>query len=672
MDMKEHIYADDPKVGHPDVRTALAGVNYFFLGNGLIHAAVQIAPRGEGTPLGLLVMHPELFGPKRAALTCHQTNGLRGTMVRLRVGDSVCRPKGADVEATWEEIDGVPTVRVSWQTGTHRVVERFFCPNRTTPRICRTITVERSAASEDDVSLLLGESDTDGRTLGPSVDSSASATLIYRIVRDDGQPIVLSRWEQEATPAEEAVEYWGGLNSCTTGDAALDHLFDTARRQLPTAIDASGRMDGSIWQYNLEWVRDQAHVAEALVRLGDYELARTMLARLLDEFVSEDGDVIDSGRHREPIEVELDQNGELLTALRTYIDWSGDLELVRARWTKVEALVAFPLKECFRHEESGLLHNAREYWERHAGHGIQDGCELMHQFFVAMGLENAVYLSDVSGNDPSRGKWSSAAAALRYAFLENPKYRLVENGHFIKRRGLDGLWQEAIRRSEECILPPEIPLMEAGPRYLDPDTSSVLPIVYSFIDPSSELAKNTIAQMDELWNQRWDTGGYGRYNADSEADSPGAWPFASLFVARACVEAGDDANVWRILRWLAAAPGNVAGSWFEFFGDRIAPPYAQVGIVPWTWAEMISLYVHHLLGVRPDLQGVTLRPHLLDGLERMDASVRVHGRQVKLQVMTAASHADRGALIGERRIEWTDRGVRLPLPESDVEVTVFC
>ena len=34
-------------------------------------------------------------------------------------------------------------------------------------------------------------------------------------------------------------------------------------------------MDGSIWQYNLEWVRDQAHVVEGLVRLGDHAKART-------------------------------------------------------------------------------------------------------------------------------------------------------------------------------------------------------------------------------------------------------------------------------------------------------------------------------------------------------------------------------------------------------------
>jgi len=51
IDVQEHFYDDDPKKGHPDVRTRLKDVSYFFLGNELIQAAVQIAPSGEGPPL---------------------------------------------------------------------------------------------------------------------------------------------------------------------------------------------------------------------------------------------------------------------------------------------------------------------------------------------------------------------------------------------------------------------------------------------------------------------------------------------------------------------------------------------------------------------------------------------------------------------------------------------
>ena len=673
MDMKEHIYTDDPKIGPPDVRTSLADVDYFFIGNGFIQAAVQVCRSGEATPLGLLIMDPERFGPKREALTCDPSVGLENTVVEVCLGEKVHVPTAAGVDARWTTVNGAPAVRATWPVGSAAVVESFYCLDRSKRQVIRRLDIQLPPGSTGKVILRTKLTDSDHELpLDPSADGPATVFLIYEIAGDNDEWVVSAEWKQNGSPDAEATAYWNGLNRCTTGDSDLDSLFATSRYQLPTAVDAAGRMDASIWQYNLEWVRDEVHVAEALIRLGDYGLARTMLARLLDEFVSPDGAVIDSGRHRPPEEIELDQNGELLTALRTYVDWTGDLDLVRSRWSIVEALVSFPLRDQFRHEASGLLHNQREFWERHGGHGILDGCELMHQFFVAMGLENAVYLSEATGCVADREAWRTAASNLRHAFLENPEYSLIENGHFIKRRGLDGVWQQTITPSAECILPPEIPLMEAGPRPLEPDTSSVLPIVYSFIDPGSELAASTLTQMEELWNQRWESGGYGRYNAGSEADSAGAWPFASLHIARACVETGDDAKVWRVLRWLASAPGGIAGTWFEFDGPRIAPPYAQVGVTPWTWAEMVSLYVHHLLGVRPDLQGITVRPYLLDGLDRMDASVQVQGHRLELKIRRAASETERGAQVGAERFEWQDNGVRLPPPESDVDVMILC
>jgi hypothetical protein len=53
IDFEEHFYDDDPSLGHPDVQTRLMENNYFFLGNGMIQAAVQICGSGEGTPVGL-------------------------------------------------------------------------------------------------------------------------------------------------------------------------------------------------------------------------------------------------------------------------------------------------------------------------------------------------------------------------------------------------------------------------------------------------------------------------------------------------------------------------------------------------------------------------------------------------------------------------------------------
>jgi hypothetical protein len=69
IEASEHFYHDDPNHGPPDVATRLRSVNYFFLGNGLIQAALQHAPEGDGTLAGLLVMNPDRLRQKRAALT---------------------------------------------------------------------------------------------------------------------------------------------------------------------------------------------------------------------------------------------------------------------------------------------------------------------------------------------------------------------------------------------------------------------------------------------------------------------------------------------------------------------------------------------------------------------------------------------------------------------------
>ncbi len=673
MDTSEHVYGDDPAEGHPDVRTRLAETDYYFLGNGHVLAAVQHCRSGEGTPLGLLVLHPEIFGPKRASLTCDPATGLEGTRVGVRVGEATWFPTSAGTRVEWDGRSRTPTVRALWQGGAARIEERFACVHPTLPRVVRELTVSFAEPPTGPVALLPGNA---SEGPGPLVldfagTASATACLVHEARRVDGAFEAVTRWGGE--PGTVAgVAYWQTLATFSSSDEGLNHLFAAARRQLPVAVDHRGRMDGSIWQYNLEWVRDQSHVAEALVRLGDAAKARTMLARLLDELVSPEGDTVDSGRRRSPAEVELDQNGELLAALATYVDWTGDLDLVEARWERVRAVAAFPLQDRFRHAESGLLHNQREYWERHGAHGIEDGFELTSQLFVAQGLQGAARLADALGHDEDRDRWREAAAALRHAMLDDPRWRLVEEGHLVKRRGVDGAWQRTVRMEPDPNLPAGVPLLAPGDHFLDPDTESVLPIVHGMVAADSGLARSTLARVEELWNQAWDDGGYGRYHVTGEPDSPGAWPFASLFVARAWAEARDDAKVWRILRWLADTRGGRSGAWFENHGPRLAPPFPQVGIVPWTWAELASLVIHHLLGVRPDDAGVTLRPWLLAGLTAMRARLRVGEHRLDLTVRRAASPADREATVDGRAVPWEDGGIRIPRPRADLSADLSC
>jgi GH15 family glucan-1,4-alpha-glucosidase len=413
---------------------------------------------------------------------------------------------------------------------------------------------------------------------------------------------------------------------------------------LPTAVSRIGCVDGSIWQYNHEWLRDQSVVALALTMLGATGPAKTMLTRLLDKFVTPEGDTLDSSVKRNPAEVELDQNGYLLCTLKDYALWTGDLDLIRAKWAKVTAVAEFPLQPIFRHQESGLLQNCREFWERHAIHGIQPGMELSYQLWVSEGLAAAAVLARLTGHSQQAVRWDAESARLRRAMLSDRRFKMHDRRGFIKRRAPDGRVQETVTASRTCGLPDKVPLMSPGPHRLNPDASAVLPIVFGTVAADSAVARRTFRSIEQLWNQAGNGGGYGRYHVTSEPDSPGGWPFASLFVARAAVEARDDAKVWRILRWLDTVPGAKAGTWFEFYGERIAPPLPQVGIVVWNWAELVVLYVRHILGIQPGEDGVSVQPRLLAGLSAADATITIRGRRRRLRV-TKKGRSGRVAVV---------------------------
>lgn len=636
IEASEHFYHDDPNVGPPDVRTRLRDVEYFFLGNGLIQAAVQWAPAGEGTPVGLLVMNPDRLRKKREALTMDAELGLGPTQIVVEAADRRRVAAAANVAAAWDDAAVVPTVSVRWRAPGLRVEEQFSCPTWNTPVLCREVTLHNPGGKRLACVVTTG--------FGPhllqralTLPARGRRTLRIGYTLQAARDRVSVAWLPRAPVDAECRRFWHGLARVRLGDARLDHFFRASCRQLPVTVSRRGCMDGSIWQYNLEWMRDQAMVALAFTLIGATAPATTVFDRLLRKFVTPDGDTLDSSEKRNPAEVELDQNGLLLMTLRDHVNWTGDLTLVRRHWRKIKAVAEYPLQAVFRHPASGLLCNTREFWERHAGHGIEPGMEQIYQTCVVLGLQAGAELARLTGHEAEAQRWDTESRRLKTALLEDPKFRLHDERGFIKRRAPDGRVQETINPLAAAQLPAGVPLGAAGAHHLNPDTSNVLPIAFGLIQPRSDLARRTLKTVETLWNQDWKNGGYGRYHVTSEPDSPGGWPFASLFVARAAAEAGQDAKVWRVLRWLDTLPGAQAGTWFEFYGRRLAPPFPQVGIVVWNWAELVVLYVHHLLGVRPGINGLDIRPHLPKGLKRADAELRVRGRKLRLSIRVGTS-----------------------------------
>ena len=131
IDVKEHIYEDDPQIGHTDVRTVLKDVSYFFLGNGLIQAVVQFSPQCEGTPLGLMIMNPDLFCKKRDTLTFHADTGLENTRITLE-DESYRIPAESspkNLHVSWVPGAEIPQVLAKWEEDDLEISELFYCPS---------------------------------------------------------------------------------------------------------------------------------------------------------------------------------------------------------------------------------------------------------------------------------------------------------------------------------------------------------------------------------------------------------------------------------------------------------------------------------------------------------------------------------------------------------------
>jgi hypothetical protein len=664
MEVKEHFYSDNPSRAPVDGRTTIPGVEYFFLGNGLIQAAVQISRAGGATPAGLLVMDPERLGPKRRALTFDPVSGIGSTRISIIENGHVHRPRPRSLKARWVPGRNFPLVEVVWRSGPFRVVENFYCPDLETPRLLRSVAVAHLDAGETRVRVRTGVKKRFAEKALTFRGRGIQRTLFqYRLHRRTARGASV-----RVTPAKRAADVpeklgdWQGAAVCRLPEPALERFFSAAKFGLRAAVSSAGRLDGGIWQYNLEWVRDQAFIAAALAMSGQFEPARVILDRLLREFVSREGATVDSSRLRSWEECEFDQNGVLLFALENYVNWTGDTSLLRRHRAKITRAADFPLREVFLHRKSGLLSNRREFWERHAAYGIRDGMELAHQLFVSMGLVSAARLSRRMGDARKAASWDEAASRLKKVMLRPGRFSFVRHGRLVKRLDTDGRVQAEIRPPAGSRLPVEAPLFEGGRHLLNPDTSAALPIAWEFIDPAGTVARRTLLSLETLWNQRWTGGGYGRYHVSSEPDSPGPWPFPSLFVARAWFEAGNDRKVRRVLDWLGRLPGSNAGTWLEFYGPRPVPPYPQVGVVPWVWAEMLFLFIHHILGVRPSEKDILFRPRLLRRLPWLKASLRVRGGRLDILLRTARRGEEPAFWTGRTFHPFKKTGIVLPFP----------
>lgn len=647
--------------GHPDTQTWLPGVAYFFLGNGYIAAAVQHSPQ-EGTPLGLLLMDPASFGPKQAALSMHRVRGLEDAQFVVGYGGS-CFTASADCTVEWDQEAVVPTVRARWRAGGMDVEERFFCPDQSRPRFLRTLRLSNRAKGCR-VHLRTGLRGYE-LTAEFYLASDEQRWLAVEYTLSDDPTGVSLRWSQIQMPEEEAVAYWRRVHRFYATGLLLEDLFARACWQVGAVSHSRGRMAASLWQYPWESVRDHSMAVLGLLAAGHHERARALLEHVLGELVCADGAPWDAGQPRPPELAGLDQNGVLLAAVYAYVCWTGDVEFARQWWTRLVAVAEYPFR--FRAERAFLVCNQREYWGRMPIHGVEEGFELAYQAWMAAGWAAAARLAARVQDRRRALRWGHAAVRIQRTMLAHPSYRLIEGGRLIKRRRLSGELQQELNPTAHLAIPSGAPLCSETRHWLNPDASTVWPIVLGLVEADSALARSTLEGLEELWNQRWTGGGYGRYHSSSELDVPGAWPVASLLIARAAARAQRADRVWRVLHWLESLPQARSGAWFEFYGfpPALSPPH--VGIPVWQWSELLQLLLRDIAGVWAEEDSLRLFPWLLEGVEALTVECLWRGKPRRLHICRGEEGCEPSVETDCGPLPYGKTGVWLPEEVTEVE-----
>lgn len=639
---------------------------------------------------------------KERAFNYTAGEGVESSALQVVLGGFPFTALGHQTDTRWVFVDGIPTMEAVWWAGGIRVTERIL-PMAGAGAFQRSIRLDGAdVVGEEPVTLRLfvppGQRLRDrsilasrgkgasmavavpGRfplnvkeaegvieigpvAVGPDASVSVDSALLVQIPAGDAEEILkraatwlASSGEAERTRTREA---WAATSTIVTADRTVQEIFDKARVGLGGMIADDGTMNAGIFEYGAQWVRDTSNTALGAIHAGHFETARHALERILTTMITRQGATMIAGAFDAPDREQFDQMGELLHALKSYRDWTGDDSLVRNHREALLLLIERPLQPVFR-DDTGMVHNRREFWER----TFNDAYELAYQMWVIQGLRDAADLASSLGTEDRAARWRREADLILHSMLSHPTRALVHQGRLTKRRNVTG--EVALDAAGFPGFQADVPLKTETHSRIMPDATLALPIALGLVAPRSELARRTLEDLDQLWNARWSGGGHDRYHTSSQPDQPGPWPFATCFILRAEHEAGLFDRSRRSLEWLNTVQGGRVGFWFEEI-PCIRSQARSAGIIPWTSGEVALFVVRTLVGVRFEGRNVVLRPALYPGSPALAADLRFRDGRLRVRIDGP------GAIIGAT-VDGVEAALRmdgsLVLPEGFASGTV--
>lgn len=651
-------------------RAFFYGREYFVLRSGRVQMIVQADRVDLGPAFTFLVFDAQdarQSSRKESALNYLEGEGFVASALEVELGGFGFSALGHRTDTRWTNVQGIPTVEAVWWAGGIRVTEHISA--LASPEVFqRTIRLDgANIVGEEKVKLRLrlprGEAHHAAGVLLEKGPAACFAVAVQKGIPTQVQAnegwieagpmtvtprgsITLNTWMrvqissgsaqdllaravalQTTDAASEQAEtkaQWALVSSVATQDRTVQAIFDKARYGLAGMIAEDGTMDAGIFEYGAQWVRDTSNTALGALHAGHFEAARHCLERMLTRMVSREGATMIASSFDAPDREQFDQMGELMHLLKSYRDWTGDGTIIRRHRDVLRAMIERPLHPQFR-DHTGMVHNRREFWER----VFQDAYELAYQTYVIQGLRDAADLAPLLGTEDRAIVWRAEADRISHAMLSDPTRALVENGRLIKRRNVNG--EVADRLTNFSGYAPDVPLNTERAHRLLPDASEALPIALGVVDGQSSVARQTLNDLEALWNARWSDGGYDRYHTSSQPDQPGPWPFATCFILRAQHEARLFDRSRRSLEWLNTVQGGRAGTWFEEI-PSVRSLNNRCGLVCWTSGELALFVVRHWLGVHFDGDSVVLQPALYPGTPAVSADLRFRQGRLRLEI----------------------------------------
>jgi hypothetical protein len=682
----------DSTLVHLNDYSFLYGRQYFVLRSGRTQMFIQWDKVDLGSAFTYLLFDGEnaqQSARKDSACNFNPQSGFESSALEVEMGGYPFVALGQNATARWVYEDGIPKVEAVWWAGGIKVTEKIFAVAGMNTFV-RSITLDGvSIIGGENIKIRLGvpdgniekfpnailysgekgriaivvpqsdmHTDIDGNyleisdSLAPGQRQTFNTFVVTQI--PTGTPgKMLSRMGRVNTGnqfLDRTRADWAKTTTVSTGDDVVGHLFNNVRFTLPGYVSEVGIMDAGVFEYGGQWIRDASNTTIGLLQIGQFQLAHNLLSYMADNMIGNNGATMISSSFVNPEDEEFDQMGEFWDAMKQYYYWTGDASLLQKNAKKLIAMTNFPLQPQFLNS-TGMVHDKREYWERFLG----DGYELAYQVYVIEGLRDAIELAHVVGAEKYVPRWKEIETKMFNTMMYNPKMGLVHDGAFIKRRSIDGQIVDTLRYKGYIV---DSPALTESMQRLMPDASMALPIDLGLVSPKSAIARNTLNELQSLWDFRWSFGGYDRYNTSSEPDQPGPWSFATGFILRAQQAADMYRRSRKTLEYLYNVQGGHTGAYFEEIPLNRHQEFKD-GILPWPSAEVALFVVRSWLGVGFANGRVVIKPNLYPGTGEVKANLRYHESSIRLNIENAGPV--REAIVDGKVIRPTREGaIMLP------------